>query len=209
MSRVEPDFICKFCQSHDLILPSVEDWKMALFLYHTLIKPLETYVEKCENNRQRANVTLHTCTDFPSRTFDPSLYEGVIIEAHELCDEGSHVGIILYKIGLKNEFNSSNEGLSMSMTCKRKNIRTFTYQDITYFYGTKVKEVMPDGWDQLPGTQHLQLDSYDDFDNWLFYQRNQPLKRDSAKYQIIGWNDDEYCTFITEELESEERKIKM
>jgi len=189
-------------------LPSQDDWKMGLFLYYSLIKPMEEYVEKCENNRQRANVNIHEYSNFPDRSFNPTEYQAQIIEAHELKDEDTHVGVLIYKIGSDDAtlFDQSKDGMTMSMTCKRQNIRTFTYHDITYFYGCKLQEVMPENWNHLEGTEYLHLESYDDFDNWLFYRRNKALKRDGALYQIIGWNQNEFCTFITMEKELLEQR---
>jgi hypothetical protein len=91
------DFKCKYCDQHEFPFIPLDDWKLGLNLYYTLILPLEQWVKENKWNRQYANSVIGKCEYFP-QIFDVNKYSSEMIMTREGIVEDGHSGLILYKI---------------------------------------------------------------------------------------------------------------
>ncbi len=78
-------------------------------------------------------------------------------------------------------------------------VPNLSYRGYTFKFGHTLEEVVPKEWFELYGTEYLMLDSdqVKQHTNWLAYKKVKQLERDTAIYQIIGWNETSYSLFIT------------
>lgn len=184
--EIQTDFICKQCHRNELIISNQNIWKLGMQLYYTLVEPLENYVIEKKGNRLNANLEISECSTFPKKDFDVSLNPLEIIDAKEIQINGYHSGSLQF-----------NNGLTYLYFCERPKLNMFKYQGITMSHSNTIVDAMPKGWLDLPGSEELKIDSYKDYDNWLFYERDIPLEKDRTTYQVIGWNQTSFSLFFT------------
>ncbi len=201
---IEPSFICKYCNRNALIIPSLEDWKIGVSLYYTLIEPLEDYVKSKNENRQIANLKINECDNFPNKNINIETYKGELIDAIENIKDDYHIGSILYEIkelgkeileiGKEEKVVNSEDVLIMNYLCKYSGSRSFKYKNISFRYSSELKDAMPDGFESIKGFENIKCD---DYNNWLFYTLSVPYNKDKTVLQVIGWNDKDYSLFFT------------